>query len=128
MVRLTKLYGLQTSENFSVESLQTTGNAGVVLKFLVRLLHNQYEPKKTDKELKKILGSRRFKPELDQIFQYRETWDWLLLLTRRFISVSNTYYMDDKSINRFLHMVACPPDLPNCPEDLNSLSLLQQLL
>lgn len=61
-------------------------------KFLVDLLHNQYDPRKLNSEDKQILGRRRLYPEIDEIFKYEETYSWLLALTRSF-------YMHNRIIN-----------------------------
>ena len=69
---------------FSPDYVNPTSNLIKTFKFLVDLLHNQHDVKKLSVEDKKLLGRRKLYPELDAIFQYEETYSWLLALTRSF--------------------------------------------
>jgi len=69
---------------FSPDYVDNTTNLIKTFKFLVDLLHNQHDVKKLSVEDKKLLGRRKLYPEIDPIFQYEETYSWLLALTRSF--------------------------------------------
>lgn len=69
---------------FSTDYLNNDRSLVKTFKFLVDLLHNQYDVKKLSVEDKKLLGRRKLYPEIDAIFQYEETYSWLLALTRSF--------------------------------------------
>lgn len=69
---------------FSPDYVNTNRGLVKTFKFLVDLLHNQYDIKKLSVEDKKLLGRRKLYPEIDTIFQYEETYSWLLALTRSF--------------------------------------------
>jgi hypothetical protein len=106
-----------TSEDlspFSPEYVDTNSGLVKTFKFLVDLLHNQYDVKKLSVEDKTLLGRRKLYPELDAIFQYEETYSWLLALTRSFyvknsISRINSSSTQGKKlaphINRYYYLI-----------------------
>lgn len=99
---------------FSPSSVINTSRLISAFKFLLDLLHNQYDVRKLSVEDKKLLGRRKLYPELDAIFQYEETYSWLLALTRSFyvknsISLINSQSTSGKKlapqINRYYYLI-----------------------
>jgi hypothetical protein len=95
---------------FSPDYVDTTPNLIKTFKFLVDLLHNQHDVKKLSVEDKKLLGRRKLYPEIDPIFQYEETYSWLLALTRSFyvknsIAVSRPGKRVASQIDRYYYLM-----------------------
>jgi hypothetical protein len=99
---------------FSPDYMSNMSNVIKAFKFLVDLLHNQYDVKKLSAEDKQLLGRRKLYPEIDAIFQYEETYSWLLALTRSFYVRNDVSYLRGSSrhrekaqqqINRYYHLI-----------------------
>lgn len=86
---------------FSVLYIRDSRKILKTFKSLVDLLHNQYDLRKLSSEDKQILGRRKLYPEIDEIFQYEETYSWLLALTRS-LYVNNSIMHLHSSISRGL--------------------------
>lgn len=89
------------------------GNSKTIIKtfkFLLDLLHNQYNVSKLSREDKKILGRRSLYAEIDVIFQYEETYSWLLALTRNFYikNVAGVFNNEitKKQVNRYYYLIS----------------------
>lgn len=85
---------------FSVDYINGTKKLIKTFKFLINLLHNQYDPKTLSPEEKKLLGRRKLYPDIDPIFQYEETYSWLLAATRTFYVRNSICYMSQYHLRK----------------------------
>ena len=114
---------------FALDYVSNTKRLTKTFKFLVDLLHNQYDPKKLNPEDKKLLGRRKLYPEIDPIFQYEETYSWLLAVTRTYYVKNEGYLSSSKiqtHINRYHYLINRYPEKvlaqhTNSPEHTYSL-------
>lgn len=102
---------------FAIDYVSNTRQLTKTFKFLVDLLHNQYDPKKLNPEDKKLLGRRRLYPEIDLIFQYEETYSWLLAVTRTYYVRNSVAYLSSSQrdklqphINRYYYLINRYPE------------------
>jgi len=99
---------------FALDYVSNTKRLTKTFKFLVDLLHNQYDPKKLNPEDKKLLGRRKLYPEIDPIFQYEETYSWLLAATRTYYVKNLIDYLSSSKIqthiNRYHYLINRYPE------------------